>query len=137
LLPVSRRFTTVVLICISLLAVALPAFACSRAALNCNCCPADGSAVCNPGKTETIRTDAAAELCCVDQSVASRTVASEVHRPSHERKFPRGSPDPATLITWPISRTASRSGDLILLPSAGFVRSDGRLTYLHTARLRL
>jgi hypothetical protein len=69
--------------------------------------------------------------------VASRTVTRKVRRPSRERKLPQASPDPAALITDPISQTASRSGDLILLPSNGFVRSDGRLTYLRTARLRL
>ncbi len=132
-----RRFITVVLIWISLLAVALPAFACSRAALNCNCCPEDGSAACSPGETGIIHPEAAAALCCVDQSAALRHIASEGRRPSHERKFSRGSPDPAALSTGPISRTASRSGDPILPPLAGFVRSDGTLIYLHTARLRL
>jgi len=122
---------------INLLAVALPAFACARAALNCNCCPADGSAACNPGETGIIHPEVAAALCCVDQSVALRPVASDVRRPSHERKFSRGSPDPAALSTGPISRTASRSGDPILPPLAGFVRSNGTLIYLHTARLRL
>jgi len=64
-------------------------------------------------------------------------VASEVRRPSHERRFPQSSPRPAALITGPVSRTALRSGDLILPPLAGFVLSDGTLTYLYTARLRL
>lgn len=82
-----------------------------------------------------IHPEAAAALCCVDQSVALRPVASELRRPSHERKFPRGSPDPAALVTGAISWGASRSGDLIF--PAGLVRSDGTLTYLHTARLRL
>ena len=90
------------------------AFSCPWAALKCKCC----SAVCSLGKTGIIRTDAAAALCCADQSAASRTVANEVRRPSHERKVPRGSPDPAALITGPVSRTASHSGDLILPPLA-------------------
>jgi hypothetical protein len=132
---VLRRFTTVVLIWIGLLAVALPAFGCSPAVLNCDCCPADGSAACSPGEMGIIHPEAAAALCCVDQSVALRPVASELRRPLHERKFPRGSPDLAALVTGSISRSASRSGDLIF--PAGFVRSDGTLIYLHTARLRL
>jgi hypothetical protein len=134
-LPVFRRLTTVALIWISLLAVALPAFACSRA--TCNCCPIEGSTAGGLGETGIIHPEAAAALCCVDQSEALRPVEREVRRPSHDSKFPQGSRDPAALITGLISRTALRSGELLLPPLAGFVRSDGTLTYLHTARLRL
>lgn len=57
-LPAFRRLTTVVLIWISLLAVALPASACSRATFNC--CPIDGSAACGLGETGIIHPEAVA-----------------------------------------------------------------------------
>lgn len=135
--PVLRRLTTAVVIWVSLLGVAIPAFGCSLIASKGDCCPAGASLPCPSGEGFTQPPDAMA-ACCSSGHASPSVVAIDSGRALYERDHhPNSSPDPFVLVAWPTFWSAAvfnppARASLIRLP-----RSDAALTYLHTARLRL
>ncbi len=138
LLTVLRRLTTLVIIWVSLLGAALPAFACSLAAAENDCCGRSGtSSPCTIGTAFTQQADALRVPCCAAGQAASTDIAMDSGRASNERsQHPSTSPDALFIVTsrmgWASLRAPAEVALLILPP-----RTDAALTYLHTARLRL
>jgi hypothetical protein len=136
LLRMLRRLTAVVIIWVSLLGMAFPAFACSLAASTGDCCgQARASSPCAGGEGFLQLPDATTALCCA--SAAFPSVAIDSSRASHERAHHPSSPDPFVLIAWWASWSAPVPVRLVTPSLIRSQASTAALTYLYTARLRL
>ena len=133
-----RRLTAVVVIGVSLLGAAFPAFACSLDASNSACCGQGGApSPCTGGEGFVPALGVTAAICCASGQAASPNVAIDSGRTSHERGHHPSSPDPYVLIArsaiWPVPVTASLANPSLIRSPPG----TAALTYLRTARLRL
>jgi hypothetical protein len=133
-----RRLTAVVVIWVSLLGAAFPAFACSLAASTGDCCgQARASSPCAGGEGFVQLPDATTARCCASAHAAVPSVAIDSSRASHERGHHPSSPDPLVLIAWWASWSAPVPPRLITPSLIRLPASAAALTYLYTARLRL
>jgi len=137
-LPVLRRLAAVVVIGVSLLSAAFPAFACSMDASKSDCCGQGGApSFCTSGERFMPPSDVTASMCCASGQAAFPDVAIGSGRTSHERGHYPSSPDPVALIAWSASWSVPASTPRV---TPSLIRSPpgtAALTYLHTARLRL
>jgi len=135
-LSVLRRLTVTLVLWLGLLGVGTPAFACSVAALDTDCCPQDTPAPCTDNDFNG-GLSASAAFCCVAAPTPARTVSVDAGRNAPDRKHDAGSPDPLGLPAWITSlpTVAAPPNITAVLVSPG--RTDAALTYLRTGRLRL
>jgi hypothetical protein len=137
-LPVLRRLTAFVIIWVSLLGAAFPAFGCSLAASQSGCCGEGGTpSPCTGGERFVPPPDVAPAICCASGHAAVPSVALDSGRTSHERGHSPSSPDQFVLVAWSTSwltpvRASLNTASLPRSPPSAAAR-----TYLHTARLRL
>ncbi len=126
-----HRFTALLLVGFGL-AFAMPALSCSSGAVGTDCCPEDGSP-CN----ETSTTDLSVASCCLTPAAPLLGTANiEAPRSIHDVKDDPGSSDPAVHSAPLLWLDAARPLP-VLIDVEPSVRSDARLTYLNTGRLRL
>ena len=131
-----RRLSTLLLVWVGLLGAALPAFACSMAALDRDCCPQNAPSSCGDGSRECLQ--AAAAICRASTSGAAQAVSIQASQLLQEGQAgPGGSPDLPVLPAWVLSSMDSAPWDDIPEPVSSPPRTDAALTYLHTGRLRL
>ena len=136
--PVLRRLTAVVVIWVSLLSAAFPAFACSLDVSKSDCCGQGGvPSPCTGGERFVPPLDVTAAMCCASGHAAFPDVAMGSARTSHERGHYPSSPDRVALIAWSTSRSLAVPARLITPSLIQSPPSAAALTYLHTARLRL
>jgi len=134
--PVLRRLAAVVVIWVSLLSAAFPAFACSLDASKSDCCGGVPSP-CTGGERFVPSLDITAAICCGSGHAAFPDVAIDTGRTSHERGHYPSSPDPLALIAWSASWSVPVPARLIIPSLIRAPPNTAALTYLHTARLRL
>lgn len=136
--PVLRRLTAVVVIWVSLLSAAFPAFACSLDVSKSDCCDQGGvPSPCTGGERFVPPLDVTAAMCCASGHAAFPDVAMGSARTSHERGHYPSSPDRVALIAWSTSWSVPVPARLITPSLIQSPPSAAALTYLHTARLRL
>jgi hypothetical protein len=135
-----RRLSTLLVVWVGLLGVALPALACSMAALDRDCCPQNAPSSCGDESRGCLK--AAAAICRATVSGSSQAVsinASRLLQESHAG--PCGSPDLPVLPVW-VAHSMGMAMDVarrydVPAPASSPPRTDAALTYLHTGRLRL
>jgi hypothetical protein len=137
-LPVLRRLTAFVIIWVSLLGAAFPAFACSLAASQSGCCGEAGTpSPCSGGERFVPPLDVTPAICCASGHTAVPSMAVDSGRTSHEPGHSPTSPDQFVLIAWSTSWLTPVRTSLNTAPLTPSPLSTAALTYLHTARLRL
>jgi hypothetical protein len=137
-LQVLRRLTAVVVIWVSLLGAAFPAFACTLAALNSECCGQTGATppcAGDVGFGQPMNTTTAS--CCASGHEAFPGAAFDSDRTSPERAHEHSPPEPFVLIAWSASWLARVLAPLTTPTLRRPPPSGAALTYLRTARLRL
>lgn len=133
-----RRLTAIVMIWVSLLGAALPAFACASAGFAHDCCAgAAGGSPC-AGDTSLVQaSDGAAMSCCASGHPASPNALVDSGRSSHESDHCAGSPDTLAPAAWSALPSAAQLTRMAVPPPTRAPPGAASRTYLHTARLRL
>jgi hypothetical protein len=137
-LRVLRRLTAVVVIWVSLLGAAFPAFACTLLASNSECCgQSDTTLPCAGDVGFGQPVNATTASCCASGHDAFPVLAFDSDRSSPERGHDISPPEPLVLIAWSASWLAPvlapPTTPTLMRPLPG----AAALTYLRTARLRL
>lgn len=132
-----RRLTALLVVCVGLLGAAVPALACSIAALDGDCCPQNSQSSCT-GSEPGERLETAATNCCIAAPVPSHAESiSSIRSLQDEHPVSSATPDSLSLPPW-IAPSAGRiRKDYVLTPVSSPPRTSAALTYLHTGRLRL
>lgn len=137
-LRVLRRLTAVVVIWVSLLGAAFPAFACTLAASNSECCHQAGTTPPCAGDVGFGQpVNATTASCCAAGHETFPGVAFDSDRTSPERGHDLSPPGSFVLIAWSASWLAPVLAPLTTPTLMRPPPSGAALTYLHTARLRL
>lgn len=129
-----RRFIAFLVLWAGLLGVGSPAFACAAAASAGDCCPPGAPSGCTQAYQQL---DIEARICCVTAAAPSQMVSTERGRELQAVQDDCRSADPIAIVS-----TSSLLPDLgrparIIVSNLSSARTDARLTYLRTGRLRL
>ena len=130
---VLRQLTAVLLVWVSLLGTTTAALACDTP--KADCCPPNSRTPCNDPRPSFQLI--APATCCAVAPVQSRNLAVESERSARERDQSSGSPDLVAIAAWVALGPEASTNSIADPPAAAAPRTDGTLTYLRTARLRL
>ena len=131
-----RRLASVLVVCLGLLWVSSPAFACAKPATDSDCCPHGVPSPCG-GEGSAVDFDTLASLCCASAPAPSSAVSVDASRKTHFQPSDSGSPHPIVAIAWFATLTPVTYPPPLTSADSAVPRTDAALTYLHTRRLRL
>ena len=132
LASVFRQLTAILLVWASLLGTSTAALTCATPA---DCCPPNSRTPCNyPEPSFQVTAPA---ICCTVAPAQSRNLAVATERSAPERDQSSGSPDLVVVAAWLALGPEASTRRIADPPAAAAPRTDGTLTYLRTARLRL
>ena len=129
-----RRFIAFLVLWAGLLGVGSPAFACAASASAGDCCPPGAPSGCTQAYEQL---DIEATVCCITAAAPAQMVSAERGRELQAVQDDCRSADPIARVS--TSSLLPDLGSPLRLNVATFssARTDAKLTYLRTGRLRL
>jgi hypothetical protein len=129
-----HRFIAFLVLWAGLLGVGSPAFACAAAASAGDCCPPGAPSGCTQALEQL---DIEATVCCITAAAPSQMVSAERGRELQAVQDDCRSADPIAIVSTSSALPDPGSSPRLTVSSLSSARTDARLTYLRTGRLRL